>query len=156
MAHVFEQENNFIIILKKQHGEILSRLNNFSPLLSGKSFSDINCMVTLRELKKLLVEHLSLEDKELYPTLKRSRIKEIRETGRKFSDRMQTISKKVFDFFNKYSSMQTTDLSSSVFKKSLRDVKESIEQRVKIEEEVLYPLYEKSPLMTEKEKKEFA
>ncbi|MCX6815019.1 MAG: hemerythrin domain-containing protein [Candidatus Aenigmarchaeota archaeon] len=156
MAFVFEQESRLIVTLKKQHSNILLYLNNFNPLLSGKPFSEATCIVTLRELRKILVEHLSLEDKELYPALEQSKVKEIRETGRKLSEKMQAISQKAFDFFNKYSSMKTSDMTSARFRKELSDLKELIVKRVKLEEEILYPLYRKNPLMTEKEKRKFS
>lgn len=113
---------------------------------------------------------------------------------------MQEISKKAFDFFNKYSLLQTEKEHAKIvlhnpkfkkslhklktaitkrtkdgalgfpphtessdmptnptiadpeFKSSLTTIKTAIINRIKTEEETLYPLYTKNPLMTEKER----
>ena len=155
MGFIFKQESDLIITLKKQHVIILRYLDNFNPFLQGKSFSVTNCIVSLREIKNILVTHLMLEDDKLYPALESSKVKKIRDIGRKFSSEMQLISEQTFDFFNKYNQIKTLDLGGGAFKKNLYDLKEKIINRVNLEEKMLYPLYEQNPLMTEKEKKYF-
>ena len=110
MSFVFKQESDLIITLKKQHTIILRYLDNFSSFLQGKSFSVTNCIVSLRELKDILITHLTLEDSKLYPALESSKVKKIRATGRRFSSEMQLISSQAFDFFNKYDKIKTPDL----------------------------------------------
>jgi len=117
MGFIFKQESDLIITLKKQHVIILRYLDNFNPFLQGKSFSVTNCIVSLREIKNILVTHLMLEDDKLYPALESSKVKKIRDIGRKFSSEMQLISEQTFDFFNKYNQIKTLDLGGGIQEK---------------------------------------
>ena len=67
-AYIFQEEGKLIKKLKKQHENILFLFKNLNSFIEGKAISKTNCMLTLLNLRNELVKHLTLEDKELYPT----------------------------------------------------------------------------------------
>jgi hypothetical protein len=115
--------------LKQEHIEILR-------LIEGKS---------LRELKEILIIHLKLEDKLLYPVLENCINKKSREIGQQFSKEMLTISKTAMKFFKEYEKKDIEKLSKDIkFKKEFSKISNAIKTRIKIEEEILFPEFKNS------------
>jgi DUF438 domain-containing protein len=129
--------------LKQEHVEILRLLDALEIALNnGNNHEEL--LSNLRELKMTLVAHLKLEDKLLYPTLANSKNEEIIKLGAQFAEEMTGITEDVLKYFSKYLKEEISDLKKNEeFKKKTTDIKKIVNKRVKIEEEILYPTYEK-------------
>ena len=80
----------------------------------------------------------------IYPALNKSKEKNTKELGEKFSKGMVEISKTTLAFFGKYMNENVSDLrKNSEFRKNLDEIIKAISKRIKIEEDVLYSTYEK-------------
>ncbi|MBI4447569.1 hemerythrin domain-containing protein [Candidatus Woesearchaeota archaeon] len=138
--------------LKEQHWELTVLCNSLDDFLKKKLTNDLSEWYTIRSgvlfsLKKLnttLLIHLKLEDEHLYPTLLNSKDKKVKETAQKFSEEMAFISERVFSFFKKYCNLKVDEiLINDEFRMELLLIITTIRKRMKIEDEVLNPLYEK-------------
>jgi len=135
---------DLIIQLKQQHVEILRFFESIGSELSKASGEKNYLIEELAGLKDFLISHLMLEDKMLYPALEKSKAKEARELGKKFSAEMLGISKVAVKFFEEYLSMNLSDLlKSTKFKKDAGLIIKTVKKRVDVEENILYPAYEK-------------
>ena len=130
--------------LKREHVEIMRSFSSIKDgVMSGK-VGDADLINGLRELKNILVAHLDLEDKMLYPALAKSEVVEAKNIGEKYSGEMLGISKVAMAFFGKYMSESISDLlKSAEFRKELDGVISAVTKRVDAEETILYPAYEK-------------
>jgi len=98
----------------------------------------------LNNFKNILLLHLKLEDDELYPALEKSKEEEIKEISQKYSEEMKLISKRTISFFETYAHLKVDELSQNeYFKLDLNTIIAIIEKRISIEEEKLYPLFDK-------------
>jgi len=98
----------------------------------------------LNNFKNILLLHLKLEDDELYPALEKSKEEEIKEISQKYSEEMKLISKRTISFFETYAHLKVDELSQNeYFNLDLNTIIAIIEKRMNIEEESLYPLYDK-------------
>jgi len=130
--------------LKGEHVEIMRSFDSIKEGVSGRKVGDTDLINELRELKNILVAHLDLEDKMLYPALAKSEVVEAKELGEKYSAEMLEISKVAMAFFGKYMSETIADLlKSSEFRTELDVVIAAVTKRVDAEEKILYPAYEK-------------
>ncbi len=134
---------NLILQLKHEHVEIMRTFESIKLGVASGKMGDSDLIEELSELKNILIVHLDLEDKMLYPAL----VKvggEVKKSGEKFSGEMLGISKTVMIFFDKYMKEEIADLlKSSEFRKELDTVVQSVSKRVNSEEEILFPLYER-------------
>lgn len=141
--------------LKKEHVEIMRSFESIRVGVSKRKLGNGDLVDELRELKDTLVAHLDLEDKMLYPALAESDEEETKELGEKFSEEMLGISKTALAFFGKYMSETISDLvKSSEFRKELDEIINIVNKRVNLEEDVLYPAFEKCCLQEAKRQKE--
>jgi hemerythrin-like domain-containing protein len=130
--------------LKQEHVEIMHSFESIKEGVSKGKSGDNDLINELGELKDILVAHLDLEDKMLYPMLIKSG-GEAKELGEKFSDEMKKITKSALDFFEKYMKETISNLlQSSEFRKELEKIIKAVTKRVETEENILYPAYEGS------------
>ena len=130
--------------LKQEHIEIGHSLESIKEGVAEGKPGDTDLVDSLRELKNVLVAHLDLEDKMLYPALANSNDAEAKKLGEQFSEEMLGISKTVMAFFGKYMSASISDLlESSEFRKELDAIIKAITKRVDAEEKILFPAYDK-------------
>ena len=130
--------------LKGEHVEIMHAFESIKEGVSGGKAGDADLINELRELKDVLVAHLDLEDKMLYPALATSNVAEAKELGEKYSAEMLEISKVAMAFFGKYMSETIGDLlKSAEFRTELDAVIAAVTKRVDAEETILYPAFEK-------------
>ena len=130
--------------LKEEHVEIMRSFKGMSKGVADRTFADSALIDALRELKDVLVSHLNLEDKLLYPALAKSEEQEAKKLGEKFSEEMLGISQVALAFFGKYMSESINNLlDSAEFRKELDVVIKAVTKRVETEEDILYPAYEK-------------
>lgn len=130
--------------LKQQHIEIVHFFEAIKSEMIKLEGSDNYLVEELNNLKEFLLEHLALEDKLLYPALEKSKFKEARLVGKRFSQGMKAISGAAMAFFENYGSMNLGDLlKSAKFKKDANLIILTVKKRVGVEEKILYPLYNK-------------
>ena len=135
---------DLIAQLKQEHIQIGHSLEAIKGGVSEGKSGDKDLLTELKELKEVLVAHLQLEDSLLYPKLNTSSNEEAKELGTKFSAEMNDISKVALKFFSNYLDMEVNDLKKSAeFRKDLDNVIDALTKRVKAEETILFPAYEK-------------
>lgn len=95
----------------------------------------------LFSLKSTLLGHLNVEDAQLYPPLRAEAEKNqaLKRTLDVFARDMETVSKDVFLFFDKYSNGG----SGMQFAKDFGHLYALLSHRISKEENILYPEYEK-------------
>jgi hemerythrin-like domain-containing protein len=137
--------NQLITQLREEHVEITRLLDAMAEICEkdneteGKAF--IEDMV---ELKKVLVAHLDLEDKLVYPKLISSQDSEIKKLGKNFSNEMLGITKVALKYFEDYSEKECKKLKNDPkFKKDTQLINKAVRKRVELEESILYPAFEK-------------
>jgi hemerythrin-like domain-containing protein len=141
IGHAFVELKN-VLEFKKQHIEIKKTVNGLESGLNNPDNFDF--ISSLTELKNILVSHLEVEDKLLYPRFSKSKDARLNKLGKKFSDQMLQISKAALSFFEKYSTLNNQTLKENKsFKKDLLHLIEIINKRVKLEETVLFVEYNK-------------
>ena len=90
---------NLIPQFKEEHANILHLFEEVKTGISDKNTTGQELIENLRNLKEVLVAHLELEDRLLYPKLAASESEEARALGKKFSEEMVKISPIVLAFF---------------------------------------------------------
>lgn len=123
--------------LKKDHATIENVLGQVKDLGIGSSKGQ----TTLLAARQGLLAHLSKEDAQLYPALRKAaeRDEKLRRTLDVFAADMQEISKTALDFFQKYASGG----SGLEFAKDFGKLVAALKQRIHKEENLLYVEYEK-------------
>ena len=123
--------------LKKEHNILVEALDSMMKL--GVTTKD--GQEKLYEVKETLLAHLSLEDKELYPVLRKAAESDdsVKSTLDIFAKDMEEISKTALSFFAKYA--QGGD--SLEFAKELGRLLAALRNRIGREEDVLYKQYDK-------------
>jgi len=125
---------NLISTLKEEHKKIIKMLDEINP---GKN-EGLN---SLKALKEMLVVHLDKEDSLLYPGLVASSEEELKNLGKTFQDIMKSymeLAMKCCENLNRANGVMTKDLIESY-----NLVKEKINNRIVIEESILFTAYEK-------------
>jgi len=129
---------------KQEHVNIVHLFEGVKSGISDEAVDAQSLIGELRGLKEILVAHLELEDKLLYPKLASSEAEEARELGKKFSEEMSKISNAALAFFGKYVTVEASELKNNAeFEKELSGIIEVVVKRVEIEENTLFPAYEK-------------
>ncbi len=122
--------------LKKDHSEIVATLNEVKKLgiLSKEG------QTKLLSVKESLLAHLRKEDGQLYPALKKGaeHNKDLKNTLDLFAMDMENVSRVVQEFFDKYYEGALGEEFAREFEKLF----ESINSRIRHEEEALYDEYE--------------
>lgn len=123
--------------LKADHAKLASLLGKMRSL----SPESKECQDLLRSAKAGLLAHLGKEDAKLYPALKAAAQKDaqIKSTLEMFSTEMEKVSKAALEFFAKYEKGG----SGLQFAKDFGGLLATLSTRIRREEEMLYPLYEK-------------
>ncbi len=123
--------------LKKEHNILVEALDSMMKLgVTTKEGQE-----KLYSAKEALLAHLSLEDKELYPVLRRAAESDdsVRSTLDIFAKDMEEISKTALSFFAKYA--QGGD--SLEFAKELGRLLAALRNRIGREEDILYKQFDK-------------
>lgn len=123
--------------LKKEHNILVEALDSMTRLgVTSKEGQE-----KLYSAKEALLAHLNLEDKELYPVLRKAAESDdsVRSTLDIFAKDMEEISKTALSFFSKYS--QGGD--SLEFAKELGRLIGALKNRIGREEDILYAQFDK-------------
>jgi len=123
--------------LKKEHETLLKTLNSIT--ISGISSKD--GQTKLYAAKEGLIAHLELENKDLYPVLRKAAEtnENLKRTLDIFAKDMENISKTALDFFSKYASGG----ESLEFAKDAGRLIAALKDRIGKEEDGLYAQYDK-------------
>ncbi len=120
--------------LKKEHSKLLDVFDK----IEQTQLTDKNLIKTL---KKLAVNHLEKENKQLYPKLLKSKQVDVRETTETFSDMMGEYSKQFILIIDKL--LKSNSKISSKLIKDFEQISDKIKDRIVLEESVLFELYKK-------------
>ncbi|OJF76986.1 MAG: hypothetical protein BKP49_03765 [Treponema sp. CETP13] len=122
--------------LKQEHITIIETLKKTKEL----GFSSEEGQNTFRAAKKIFLSHLEKEDAKFYPVLYKAAEKDrnLKENLDIFANDMDKISKKVLDFFDKYS----TGGSGIEFAKDFGTLYATVTQRIRREETIIYKKYD--------------
>ncbi len=127
--------------LREQHSEIMQHFNEIAKLVNKGT--DDEFLDTMIQLKNILISHLNVEDKLIYPKFAKSKSIEIKKLGEMFSQEMISKTPAVLEFFAKYEREPIVSLKKDKdFKKTLKNLIIIISARIKIEEEILFPVFE--------------
>ncbi|MFH2028350.1 MAG: hemerythrin domain-containing protein [Nanoarchaeota archaeon] len=129
--------------LKEEHKEIINAFDTILTAIKDKT-ADLDLVEHFRDMRDVLDNHLALEDKFLYPRLQKLEYDELKELANVFSDEMLKITKVVLAFFGNYEKKEISGLRKDAkFKKKLDELIKTVKRRVSVEENILFPAYEK-------------
>ncbi len=136
--------NDLIATLKSQHRAVQTEASNLAKAIEARDAGRIRNHLDI--LTKALTNHLSLEDKELYPPLTRAaqehRDEVLGRTAAAFTDSMGRITAQLKRFLERHGPASgPLDLPS--FTKDWETILGLLVSRIEAEERALYPLYER-------------
>lgn len=139
------QNRDFLMELKNEHKTVARLIEEVKGLIQKKDAQGISAHVGT--LKSGLLAHLNKEDGKLYRDLlqeaKDKNIELVAITVNTFSTAMKGIAARILKFFDKYPTKNEIIKDMAGFSGDFQGVCEDVLKRVKNEETVLYPLYEK-------------
>jgi regulator of sigma D len=129
---------------KNDHQEILSIFEIIMHLAKEKEYATLPLM--LSKFSKKCIEHFA-EEEELYAYMKalagnRSEIE--RKVANEFSKDMKNLSISLFSILNQSNNIPVTDDTVDGFIQELAELGDILQERIRREEKILYPLYENS------------
>jgi len=128
--------------LKEDHQRLLKI---FGQVKDSFARNDLEATAEyLEEFRSEILAHLLTENVRFYVYLERTLRREDQENFnlvRHFRHEMDEIGKSVLDFFSKYQSIARKPRLALSFGKDLKDVGAILVERIRREEETLYPLY---------------
>lgn len=127
---------NIVLELKEEHKKIISFFNEIDAtdiLAEKKNF--------IKDLKKMLSEHLRKEDAIVYPVLLRSDDKEVLALGRGFLNSMVGYSKIFSDVVGRI--MESSNHLYLETVKDYENIRDRIKDRMFVEEVALFPAYKR-------------
>ncbi|MBS3087066.1 hemerythrin domain-containing protein [Candidatus Pacearchaeota archaeon] len=133
-----------ILRLKQEHIEIERMFNNIQEYFSDQLIEADDLVRDLRMLKDILVAHLDLENKMLYPFFSKCDDASVKKLGSLFSEEMLAIFGVSMDFFERHKNESVKYLFENFkFKNELSLIAQVVIKRINLEEGVLFPVYEK-------------
>ncbi len=123
---------------KQDHKMLIDTLTSVKQLGIAKKEGQENLMAA----KTAFISHLGQEDRELYPALEKAAENDagLKRKIETFANDMDEISKGVMDFFKKYAAGCDDNMA---FSKDFGKLFATIQTRVRKEETILYPEYDK-------------
>ena len=123
--------------LKKEHSEIVVTLNEIKEL----GISSKEGQAKLMSAKVSLLAHIKKEEDQFYPVLRKEAKtnKELESILDLLAVGMMDTSRVALEFFDKYSS----GVSGKEFPKDFENLFEALGKRIRNEEDILFPVYEK-------------
>lgn len=131
-----------IPLLKEQHVEIKYVLDEIKENIKKKDSECVsNCF---NKLMNILIPHLNIEDRLLYPFFEKAKQEELKKLGNMFAVEMTKIVYLLNQYLKKYNNEKLEKLiESKEFKTETKELFNKIETRVTVEENILFPAYEK-------------
>lgn len=134
--------NEIVGQLVEQHEQIIAIINNLSQLVDGieNHRQASKAKDLLKELSHLLDIHLKVEDKLLYPVLKKSENEKIKSAAKAYSAEMGDLYKEVNAFMHKWTTSSFIAAQPEEFKKETGPLVWALLKRVDRENNELFPL----------------
>ena len=133
-----------ILQLKQEHIDIERMFNEIQEDFSDRLIKADDLMRDLRMLKDILVTHLDLENKMLYPFFSKCDDASVKKLGSLFSEEMLAIFGVSMDFFERHKNESVKYLFENFkFKNELSLIAQVVIKRINLEEGALFPVYEK-------------
>ena len=128
--------------LEKQHLELKRIIENFcaqlqNEITKSKSVELANFLIVISKKINL---HLILEDKILYPNLNNHSDIKINQKSKMFMEEMGSIKKEFGLYFNRWGFSTNIDSNPNDFINESHDIFDALSNRIKREEEELFPL----------------
>jgi len=134
---------NNLEMLKKKHGEIYELIKNINALISTNLESNINDIAfQINALSGKLKMHLMSEDKFLYPSLMHSNRQEVKDKAKEFNHEMGSLAEQFGAFVQQYNTPFKILQSKDPFLTDSKKMFSLIEERIRREDGILYPLAE--------------
>ncbi len=128
----------------EEHAEIASTFDELAPFARGELFPTGDLIGLLKRLKEQLTHHVQEEDDYLYPPLKEKGGEAVKDLIEASTIEMEKISVEISAFFDSFLHLEIKDLESDPkFREGLNTVTKLYTARMRAEEDVLFPLFEK-------------
>ena len=144
------KRRKYISELKGDHKRIEETFRLLRNIIDEEHEPDSGAeMKALEELKEVLMTHVKNEDEHFYPALRQRAIELEQEellpsmVLSSFSDSMHDIGKNVVRVIEQYLTEEDVLKDIEGFKVKLEEIMEIVEERMKIEEETLFNIYQK-------------
>lgn len=128
---------DFITTLKSEHKAILKIFGEMASLAKEES----SVLKPLNELEKILVIHLKKEDEILYPKFRQAEEEELKKLGQMFSEQMKLYTAEVIGCLTEIK--KANGQPDSALLARWEKISSRIASRVNIEENILFPAYDK-------------
>ena len=135
--------DNIISVLTAEHRVMLGLYHDIRDAVAARKYGAVPKLAT--QLHDRLDNHLSVEHLKLYTELRRRLENRDDEKLRMIHDlqrEMYSIGRGAVDFIRQAHSVELTEASAGKFRTDLEGVGTVLVQRIRKEEEELYPLYE--------------
>ena len=136
----------YIEILKNQHVDILGLINKLSSNLTGQKTaqSPVEIHNLLSKLSEKLKLHIDMENEILYPDLLDHPDRTIKEQVKKYIKDMDSLSEAYNDYLNNWTNEMLIQEKSEEFIYKTEQIIGLLLDRIYNEENILFPLLEKS------------
>lgn len=132
---------NNLEMLKKQHEAIYELIKNINTLISTNLESNINNIAfQINALSGKLKMHLMSEDKFLYPSLMNSNCQKVKNAAQEFNHEMGGLAGGFGAFVQQYNTPFKILQSKNSFLTDSKKMFDLIEERIRREDGILYPL----------------
>lgn len=130
--------------LRDQHGRIIELVKEMSIKVNTVEFRNDTAptMDLLIRLSGILNIHLAMEDQGLYPDLLKHRDQRVSDLARSYMDEMGNILQRFQRFIARWGYEQVIAIEPERFEKETREVLAALQQRIRREDNELYPLIE--------------
>ncbi len=135
---------DLILQLKDEHRRILRIFETIREIVGSDRLGAADLAAYFRELKEVLSSHLDVENKLLYPRFETAKPPELKKMGKVFSSEMVKIADDVRAFFDEYQDKELSLLGkSNKFRNALLEIFNKVNKRIRVEEDILFPAYER-------------
>jgi hemerythrin-like domain-containing protein len=130
---------------RRQHADLVEVINKMTDLLSPWALNEYSATMhsLLLELSGKLKVHLIMEDDVLYPELQKSSNEKVRKIAQQFFDEMGGLKKNFIDYVHHWPNTEAIKNNAEDFVNETRGIFNALGNRIKREDNELYPLYEK-------------
>lgn len=135
---------NAVHAYRRQHGEIQAAIGTLSNLLRAQDAVSrtFDIRVVLNELSSKVNDHLTLEDRVLYPKLKEHQDARVRAAAAELQGELNGLHTVCDHYFKAWSSVATIAARFPTFRSETRAVLARLQDRMRREDEALGPALE--------------
>ncbi|WP_431854816.1 hemerythrin domain-containing protein [Azospirillum sp.] len=129
---------------RRQHGEIQAAIGALTTLLRAQDAASrtFDIRVALNDLSSKVSDHLTLEDRVLYPKLREHQDARVRAAAAELQDELNGLHTVCDHYFKAWSNVTSIAARFPTFRAETRAVLARLEERMKREDETLGPVLE--------------